>query len=65
MVKPIKRELKRPHSKPTLTVYGTVRVSPPRVPTPPISIRQVVPLVLALLLFLLPKVQRLCVLRQR
>ena len=62
MVKPIKRELKRPHSKPTLTVYGTVRVSPPRVP---ISMRQVVPLVLALLLFLLPKVQRLCMLRQR
>ena len=65
MVKPIKREPKRPHSKPTLTVYGTVRVSPRRVPTPPISIRQVVPQVLVLLLFLLPKAQRLCMLRQR
>jgi hypothetical protein len=25
MVKPVKREPKRPYSKPTLTVYGTVR----------------------------------------
>jgi len=25
MVKPAKRETKRPYSKPTLTVYGTVR----------------------------------------
>ena len=25
MVKPVKREPKRPYSKPTLTVYGTVQ----------------------------------------
>jgi hypothetical protein len=25
MVKPVKRETKKPYSKPTLTVYGTVR----------------------------------------
>lgn len=25
MVKPVKREPKKPYSKPTLTVYGTVR----------------------------------------
>jgi hypothetical protein len=25
MVKPVKREIKKPYSKPSLTVYGTVR----------------------------------------
>jgi hypothetical protein len=25
MAKPVKRETKRPYSKPTLTVYGTIR----------------------------------------
>ena len=25
MVKPVKRETKKPYSKPTLTVYGTVK----------------------------------------
>ncbi len=45
----------------TVTVTTTALLVPPaRVPTPPVSWRQVVPLVLALmLLFLLPKTQRL------